>query len=959
MVEQHVTADQLGAPGRGGRRGGPDSTGPRVGRAAVDRTRGGAPGGSIALVLAVATVLVGTMAGLLFAGRSQAEPYIFGLLVVLAMAGVFLLLALAAGILRIGGHEGASPQLKEILDSAPDGMLVTDARGRVIYANASYLDLIEASGSNAPGAVGSGAAGTVGSSASGTGGSKASGALGTGKTAADVRPVERAFVGDPGVSEAVYRLLKASREGRRLQEEVRVGSTSGQANGQPNGQAAGRWLRMRVRPLGDGQHTPRRTVWSIADVTRELERQENVFQELQHAIDYLDHAPAGFFSVDADGDISYLNATLAEWLDHDLAQIGSGGLKLGDIVAGEGAALLTTLTGAPGDVKTELLDIDLKTRHGKNVPARLFHKVAFGPQGTAGPSRTLVLNRARDGVADPLRAAEVRFVRFFHNTPMAIATVDANGKIARSNALFARLFNPVLVNQETGTTAGASAADRRSILAVAAERDRPALEAAIRTAADGQGEIAPVDAAIEGTDRSARFYATPVEEADEGDQEAAIVYALDTTEQRALETQVAQQQKMETIGRLAGSVAHDFNNLLGAIMMATDFLLNAHRPTDPSFQDIMQIKQNANRAAGLVRQLLAFSRKQTLRPLVVDLGEAVSDLTMLMRRLIGEHVRLNVVHSRDLWSVRADIGQFEQAIINLAVNARDAMPNGGTLTMRTANTDAEASARLPYKPTMPVGEYVSVEVSDSGTGIAPEIIDKIFDPFYTTKEIGKGTGLGLATVYGFIKQTGGFIFVDSELGKGTTFRIFIPRFIPAADAAAPRPEAGTAGDGAGGAGEQATKDAAKDATAAGAALDAAAVDARRAATVLTGHGTILLVEDEEGLRALNARGLKSRGYTVVEASNGVEAIEALEAGDAHIDLVVSDVMMPEMDGPTLFKELRQRRPDIRVIFVSGYAEDAFQKSLPDAGQFDFLPKPFTLKQLVAQVKQTMSRPAKG
>jgi two-component system cell cycle sensor histidine kinase/response regulator CckA len=468
-----------------------------------------------------------------------------------------------------------------------------------------------------------------------------------------------------------------------------------------------------------------------------------------------------------------------------------------------------------------------------------------------------------------------------------------------------------------------------------AVRERPALEAAIRRAAAGQGEIAPVDAALEGAgDRCARFYVAAVEE-DKGDREAAIVYALDTTEQRALENQVSQQQKLETIGRLAGNVAHDFNNLLGAIMMATDFLLNAHRPTDPSFQDIVEIKQNANRAASLVRQLLAFSRKQTLRPQVLDLGEAVSDLSVLLRRLIGEKVHLSVVHGRDLWPVKADIGQFEQSIINLAVNARDAMPDGGTLTLRTANIGVPECARLPYKG-MPAAEYVSVEIADSGTGIAPEIIDKIFDPFYTTKEIGKGTGLGLASVYGFIKQTGGFIYVDSELTKGATFRIFIPRYVPAADEAQVSQLPQTA------------------APAIAGAIPAADAG-RRASTDLTGEGTILLVEDEQGLRALNARGLSSRGYTVVEAGNGVEAIEALEQRGGNIDLVVSDVMMPEMDGPTLFKELRKRRPEIKVIFVSGYAEDAFQKNLPDADQFDFLSKPFTLKQLVAQVKDTMAK----
>jgi two-component system, cell cycle sensor histidine kinase and response regulator CckA len=881
MAEQHVSGD-LGRASLG--RADPkraDAGNSEIARGAVDRSRSSQRGGSIGLVLLVAIVLIGAAAGLIAVGRAHAEPYILALLAVLAMVGVFLMLALAAGILRAGGKDSASPLLKSVVDGAREGILVTDSGGRVVYANRAYLDLIEAANDS------------------------------------DVRPVERVFIGDPGVSEAVYRLLKAAREGRRLQEEVRVGGRAGEP---------GRWLRMRVRPLAEGKRYARMTVWEIADVTRELERQENVFQELQHAIDYLDHAPAGFFSVDAEGDVSYLNATLAEWLDHDLAQVGSGGLKLADIVAGEGAALLTTLAAAPGDVKTEVLDIDLKTRSGRTVPARLFHKVAFGADGAAGPSRTLVLNRTREGDADPLRAAEVRFMRFFQNTPMAIATVDKQGKIARSNALFARLFNPVLKGEGTSD---------RSILSVVAARDRGALEAAIGRAAQGQGEIAPVDAALEGAgDRSARFYVTAVEE-EKTDHEAAIVYALDTTEQRALENQVTQQQKLETIGRLAGNVAHDFNNLLGAIMMATDFLLNAHRPTDPSFQDIMEIKQNANRAASLVRQLLAFSRKQTLRPQVLELSETLPDLSMLLRRLIGEKVKLDIPLVRDLWQIKADVGQFEQAIINLAVNARDAMPEGGTLTLRTSNIGAEASGRFQYKG-MPVGEYVLVEVADTGTGIAPEIIDKIFDPFYTTKEIGKGTGLGLASVYGFIKQTGGFIYVSSELNKGTTFRIFIPRYIPAADdVQAPQfPE--TTGPAIAGA-------------------ISAAQEAKRTAADLTGEGTILLVEDEEGLRALNARGLTSRGYTVVEAGNGVEAIEAMERHGGEVDLVVSDVMMPEMDGPTLFKELRKRRPDIKIIFVSGYAEDAFQKSLPDADQFDFLPKPFTLKQLVGQVKETMAK----
>ena len=848
-------------------------------RKSVDRSAAVSGAGSIVLVLLVAGILVAAAAVFMLLRHGSAEPYILVFLAVLATVGVFSLFALAAGILRPSTAGPANPLIKSLVDDAFDGVLVTDGDGRVIYANTAYLDLTDAADAH------------------------------------DMRPVERVFIGDADASEAIYRLLKAAREGKRLQEEVRVAATKSRS---------ARWLRLRVRPLGAGARARRLTVWSLADVTRERERQENVFQELQHAVDYLDHAPAGFFSVDAKGDVIYLNATLANWLDQDLAQVGSGGLRLADLVAGDGAALLTTLRAAPGEIKTEVLDLDLKTRSGGTLPVRLFHKLAFGADGAPGASRTLVMNRARDHGTDPQRAAEIRFMRFFQNTPMAIATVDRDGGIVRTNPLFARLFHNVL-SVESGD---------RSIGAVIAERDRGALEAAIAQAARGRGDISPVDAAlaVEG-ERSARFYVTAVEE-EERDQEAAIVYALETTAQRELETKLNQQQKMELVGQLAGGIAHDFNNVLSAIIMATDFLLNAHKPTDPSFGDIMQIKQNANRAASLVRHLLAFSRKQTLRPQVLDLGEVLSDLTMLLRRLIGEKVTLDVVHGRDLWPVKVDISQFEQVVVNLAVNARDAMSEGGRLTLRTTNVTAKECERYHAKG-MPAADYVLVEVGDTGTGIPEAILDKIFDPFFSTKEVGKGTGLGLSTVYGIIKQTGGFVYVDSALHEGTTFRIFLPRHIASAQEAA----------------ESAAK---LEAPAISGTLAAADQVKRAAAADLTGEGTILLVEDEEGLRALNARGLTSRGYTVLEAGNGVEAIDVLEKSDKPVDLVVSDVVMPEMDGPTLARELRIRNPGLKIIFVSGYAEDAFQKSLPEHGQFAFLPKPFTLKQLVAVVKEMLA-----
>ena len=589
---------------------------------------------------------------------------------------------------------------------------------------------------------------------------------------------------------------------------------------------------------------------------------------------------------------------------------------------GDGTVLFDAIKGEPGEIVTEIIDLDLVKRNGQSLPVRLMHRVPFGHERVRGESRTLVLNRSPgEDVSEALRAAEVRFTRFFNNTPIAIASVGRNGQIGRTNAPFMRLFGEPAKGEASGAV---------PLTAVVASEDRAELSAAVKAASDGQGEIPPVDVTLaENKNRHARFYVSAVEEgahdaeedaeAMDGDIEVAIVYALETTEQRALEAQFAQSQKMQAIGQLAGGVAHDFNNMLTAIIGFSDLLLANHRPSDPAFQDIMNIKQNANRAAGLVRQLLAFSRRQTLRPQVLELGEVLADLSVLLDRLLGEKVELKVIHGRDLWPIMADLNQFEQVIINLAVNARDAMPESGTLTIRTSNVSAEASEKFDYRG-LPSGEFVLIEVADTGTGMPPEVMEKIFEPFFSTKDVGKGTGLGLSTVYGIVKQTGGYIYPISDVGKGTTFRIFLPRNVAVEKPQEP-----------------------KKAVSEGGPL-----------SDLTGDASILLVEDEEAVRAFAARALASRGYQVHEAGSGNEALEVMEETNAEVDLVVSDVVMPEMDGPTLLVELRKRRPDLKIIFVSGYAEDAFKKNLPENEKFGFLPKPFTLKQLATAVKEALA-----
>ena len=652
-------------------------------------------------------------------------------------------------------------------------------------------------------------------------------------------------------------------------------------------------------------------VWTVSDETRDHDRHETFFQDLQHAIDYLDHAPAGFFSAEPDGAITHMNATLAGWLDYDLAQFGVGRLKVDDIVAGDGGAMLAMMSGGPGEVSTQQFDVDLKPRQGRVLPVRILHKVAFSSDGAPGPSRSLVINRAPGEIkGEDLRAAEVRFARIFNSTPVAIAAVDAAGAVLRPNAAFARLAQAALKTD--------AAKGRLSIFDLVAERDRAALGASIEAAAQGKGEIAPLDVSLEaaGAARSARLFVSAADpKSDEG--ASATIFALDTTEQSTLQENLVQSQKMQAIGQLAGGVAHDFNNVLTAIIGYSDLLLANHRPTDPSFQDIMQIKQNANRAAGLVRQLLAFSRRQTLRPQTLQLNDVLSELQMLLapagrrddptrcrlraRPLAGEG-RPQPVRAGDRQSRRQCARRHPRRRQDHAAHAQ--LP-------RSECGELKEMAIVP-------ADYVLVEVEDTGHGIPPEVRAKIFEPFFTTKDVGKGTGLGLSMVYGIIKQTGGYVFCDSEPGEGATFRILLPRRL------------GDEVD------EPAKKEAAKP------------------AADLTGRGAILLVEDEEAVRAFASRALASRGYTVLEAETGLDALRVAEEAEEPIDLIVSDVIMPEMDGPTMLTELRRRGLTAKVIFVSGYADDAFARNLPEGQEFVFLPKPFSLKQLIETVKGVMN-----
>jgi two-component system, cell cycle sensor histidine kinase and response regulator CckA len=397
--------------------------------------------------------------------------------------------------------------------------------------------------------------------------------------------------------------------------------------------------------------------------------------------------------------------------------------------------------------------------------------------------------------------------------------------------------------------------------------------------------------------------------------DAAVLLSIkDSSEESKLKKQVAQATKMQAVGQLAGGVAHDFNNILTGILGHCDLMLMRHTPGDSDYDDIQQIRNNANRAASLTRQLLAFSRQQTLRPQILQLPDVVSEVSNLLQRLMGETVQLEVKHGRNLGAVRADPGQLDQVIVNLAVNARDAMPKGGTLTIQTYAV-TKADVRKIGSDILPIADYIALSVSDTGTGIPAEALPKIFEPFYTTKEVGKGTGLGLSTVYGIVKQSEGYIFADSTLNKGTVFTIYLPVHTAASS-------------------DVETK-----------------IKVKEKGAELWGSGIVLLVEDEDMVRAVAERALTRHGYQVVTATNGEEGLTVLQSRD-DIDMLVSDVVMPVMDGPALGQHAREMKPDLPILFMSGYAEEQLRKSI-SLENVNFLPKPFSVQQLAEAVRAAL------
>ncbi len=830
----------------------------------------GKPRSGYLLVAIMLAILIAGTAGLFaYHYSGEAPPWLFGAAVVLACCGLFAVLGCVGGFFSFGRNPRQTAFLEGIINGLSDPVVVTDLRGRVVIANDRYY------------------------------------ALSSNAAKAERAGVENLYSGYPEVSGRIYRLAQAAKKIKVAKEDIRLNPGSAVPGARLETPS---WHSIYAEPVCQGgRHT--HTMWRIVDNTDAKIKQETAFEKMQHIIRYLDEAPAGFFSADSSGVVEYINATLADWLGLDLVEAAGGLQRVSQFIPKESAKQLGRVVAKPGETFADIFDLDILVKGGTTIPVRILHSVKFDEDGNPGPSRSLVLKQHYGSRRDAtFGSAELKLARFFNNAPIGIAEVDEAGRILNSNTMLVKTVGSFAPNAE--------------FISLIGETSRQAVSDAIGEVRDGK-RVAPLEVMFKGRPGKERHFGqvffNRVEDS-ETEATSVIIYAIDTTEHKALELRFAQSQKMQAVGQLAGGVAHDFNNMLTAIIGFSDLLLSKHRPTDPSFQDIMNIKQNANRAANLVRQLLAFSRRQTLRPKVLCLTDTLSDLGNLLGRLLGETVELEIIHGRDLGLVKVDVNQFEQVVMNLAVNARDAMPEGGTLTIRTSNISKDESRNVNIK-IMSEGEYILCEVIDTGRGMSEEILDKIYEPFFSTKEVGKGTGLGLATVYGIIKQTGGFIFCDSEVDRGSTFTIYLPRHHPTL--------------------EETTEEEADERG-----------EIKQAD--LTGEGTILLVEDEDAVRAFAARALASRGYRVLEADSGVSALDVIDKyGGDRIDLLISDVVMPEMDGPTLLKELRKRQVSPSVIFISGYAEDAFAKNLEEGEKFSFLPKPFSLKQLARAVKEAM------
>ena len=791
-----------------------------------------------------------------------------GVILLSGIASVALLLmyALAAGetagrsLLEGGERKRASGAAATAMGLWPDPVLITDAQGRVAWANPAYVKLADT---------------LIGVKDGGT-------------PAAPERLFSGAGAG------AVYRLNRAASAGETAREVVgRI----------PLGGGESVVYSADVSALEDGA-----TLWRFSEL------RDDASLDADEAPDWTDHAPVGLFSADAEGRVLAANATLRSWIgvSEDAA------LKLQDITTGDTAQAFAQSRGADGVIR---LDARLKQVDGEESPVVICvswsderpakaRAVGYELSATGAPPAVAAVE-PREASSGASSLAGGSFDEMFATAPFGVARLDdADPALAVIEDA-----NPALLKLSGGgAVPGAKFEDLFDF------GDDGRIDNVLGSALAGRGEPSEVRLkAGEDGERAVQVFLSPSRDG------KRVAYVVDVSSWKALEQQVAQAGKMQAVGQLASGVAHDFNNMLTAIRLNVGELLNRHPVGDPSYQDLQQINSTVTRQAGLVRKLLAFSRKQTFRNTVFDVSDVLSDCSIMLGQILEETVRLDIKHGRDLPLVRADRNQIDNILVNLATNARDAMKSqgGGVLTIVTEAVSSDDVARAGA-PNPKDGDWAAIHVSDTGTGMDEATLKKIFEPFFTTKEAGQGTGLGLATVYGVVKQSGGFLFVDSEVGKGTTFHIYLPGHVPSE--------------------EEETE----------LAREEAAKTAEPEPSDLAGRGRILFVEDEDAVRAIAAKTLVRRGYEVVEACDGEEALEILENEPESFDLLISDVVMPGLDGPGLLKEARHLLGSARIVFISGYAKEEFSDTLSDDLEISFLPKPFDIQQLAERVKQELA-----
>lgn len=679
--------------------------------------------------------------------------------------------------------------------------------------------------------------------------------------------------------------------------------------------------------------------WSFKDITNE-HNLEQIFREERRGLhDFTDYLPIGLYICDKELTLEYCNHAFAKMLGFDREQIIGNNLK----------QLLSSNSPVPP------CDEWSHTAHFINKYAQdcevFIRQDTFREKNTIKIRGTAITDLPNDEKLHQQLAGTLDKISWlFDKAPIGIIFVGTDGNIRECNHQAEKLISKSsqsLLNTHLSTLIGKS--------------DWHGLSIEFENIKSQAKKNATTELSLNQTEKVAISYISPMKSLyGNNDIDGFVIFMIDATEQKNLEVKFAQAQKMQAMGQLAGGVAHDFNNLLTAIIGFCDLLIQRHNVGDPSFADLIQIKNNANRAAQLVRQLLAFSRKQPLQPKLIDVTENFMDLSHMLNRVLGERIILKFHHGSDLGFIKVDPVQFSQVIINLAVNAKDAMNGNGTLTIVTRTE--QISQPQPFgEETIAPGDFVVVEVSDTGCGIAPENLTRIFEPFFSTKQnvVGSGTGLGLAMVYGIVQQTGGFIKVNSTVGKGTTFSIYLPRFADNPDGMhskdTPHKPEVTAADGSP---VMTVKEQPRASMPVNQkfifGLNVSAIDRGLEQEHHQAGIRILFVEDEDSVRSFAVRALKKKGYEVIGCNSAENALEQLEK-EQNFQLLVTDMVMPGMNGIELADKVKKIIPEIKIILASGYSEEIARNEISSDSNFEFMAKPFSLGDLTKKIFDVLNK----